>query len=80
MNPFDQAIETLPAALKDLLALVPDKIKKVVNEIRIRVGKPIVLVCWEKRFYFLDLTDIQAFLFPEGFQFLKKWWMNVSDV
>ncbi len=53
MNPFDQAIETLPTEIKEVLKKTPADIKRVVNEIRIRAGRPVVLICQKNRCCFL---------------------------
>ncbi len=70
MEPFDQAIDTLPAELKSILVKVPDEMKKAVNEIRFRVGRPIVLVCRKNHFYFVEpdghpgLSAVKGFFLP----------------
>ncbi len=53
VNPFDQAIETFPAELKEVLKKTPADIKRAVNEIRIRAGRPVVLICLKNRCCFL---------------------------
>jgi stage III sporulation protein AA len=67
MEPFDQAIDTLPSELKNILIKVPVEIKREVNEIRFRVGRPIVLVCRKNRFYFVEPDGHPGLLAAKGF-------------
>lgn len=53
MLPFDEAISSLPAELQRILSAVALEVKKQVNEIRIRVGRPLILVGQQNRFYFI---------------------------
>lgn len=70
VKPFDEAVNTLPAELKCLFNGIPDNIKETVNEVRIRAGRPIVLVCKNNRFYVIEqdghpgLTTVRGFPIP----------------
>ena len=45
MREFEEAIRTLPVSLKELLYRVPEKIRASADEIRLRAGRPLVIVC-----------------------------------
>ena len=44
MQPFDQAISSLPGELQQLLSRVDPAVRQIINEIRLRVGRPLILI------------------------------------
>lgn len=72
MEAFDQAIDTLPAELKSILAKVPSEMKETVNEIRLRVGRPIVLVCRKNYLYFVEPDGRPGLSVTRGFPIPRR--------
>ncbi len=52
-NRFNQAVSSLSPKLKSILIGIPNSAKLTAFEVRLRVGKPIMLTCAE-RFWFVD--------------------------
>lgn len=57
-NRFNQAVSSLSPKLKSLLLGIPNSAKLTVFEVRLRVGKPIMLTCAERSWFVDDRSQL----------------------
>ncbi len=58
LAPFDSAIYGINLNLKQVLQKIPDKIKLDVQELRLRVNRPIILQCSQRAFFVTKTSEV----------------------